>query len=285
MQMQIHLDSGGSPGAIVSDQYVSQLAGMGNGTATPTFLFTNGTALAANTNYWIVLTSEASANIKWHSTVTQNTTQSIELSAGLAVAANAAELIPPDQVPNYVWNAYPTANVVLSLAIDGCLVGAQPSPEASSSPTSVPSQSPAVPSTSVAATATALPTSMIIPSPTLTSQPTTPPNRTPQASASATPVALTPITANVTSSFDSAQTALNLTAPASTLSYHHLHTATLCGVDVVVYLKGSDGTSGVTQPGVTVVSQFSGVQVGNRTLPPPAIQGAHSTPPRPRSRL
>jgi hypothetical protein len=99
MQMQIHLDSGGSPGAIVSDQYVSQLAGMGNGTATPTFLFTNGTALAANTNYWIVLTSEASANIKWHSTVTQNTTQSIELSAGLAVAANAAELIPPDQVP------------------------------------------------------------------------------------------------------------------------------------------------------------------------------------------
>jgi hypothetical protein len=105
MRMQIHLDSGGAPGAIVSDQYVSQLAGMGNGTATPTFFFTNGTALAANTHYWIVLTSEASANIKWHATVTQSTTQSIDLVAGVVVAANAAELIPPDQERRAVWRS------------------------------------------------------------------------------------------------------------------------------------------------------------------------------------
>jgi hypothetical protein len=89
----------------------------------------------------------------------------------------------------------------------------------------------------------------------------------PLSSASTTPVAvvLIPITANVTSSFDSRQMAFNITAPATStpLCTHHagplrlaLTSTSACGVV-------RNGISVVvTQPGVTVVSQFS-TKTGN----------------------
>jgi hypothetical protein len=165
-----------------------------------TFVFSNAPELAANTHYWILFTSPEDISVQWSTGQPLTTTLSIDVNTGAASAS--AESVPAsDQVPDSQWGTYPAGTLLLTLIVAGCAVNASlPTPTAS--PAAMPSQLP------------------------VSSQQAS--SRTPQASASATPVVvLTPITANVTSSFDSAQTSLNLTAPASSTLLHTHHAGPL----------------------------------------------------------
>jgi hypothetical protein len=145
------------------------------GLPTYKFEFSNGPALEPNTSYWIVFTTSDARD--WKTGYNQNVTSSIDAGAGLAYTTHAN--VGPDQVQNYGWYVIEEPTMILNLIISGCEAILEPTPTA---------------------VVTQLPV----------------PTRTPKASPSATPrVVLTPITANVTSSFDSTQTSLNLTAPAS----------------------------------------------------------------------
>jgi hypothetical protein len=208
-----------------------------------TFVFSNAPELAANTHYWILFTSPDAISAQWSTGQLTSTTLSIDINTG--AARTSAESVPAAiQVPAAQWNTYPAGTLLLTLTVAGCEVAApSPTPAASpaasqsaatslspaASPTAAPSQSPAASSPQASASST--PALSLSPAVSVSMSPPVA-SRTPQAIPSATPVVvvLTPITANVTSSFDSTQTSLNLTAPATstTLCTHPRATLMHC---------------------------------------------------------
>jgi hypothetical protein len=165
---------------LVSDQYLSQVITDTSAT-TYKFEFANEPALESNTLYWIVFTTSDVHD--WKIGLKQIVTSSIDVDASFAYTVQAN--VSQDQVQNVGWSVLEAPTLILNLTISGCEVDLAPYPTSTPTPTAVVTQMPAS-------------------------------SRTPKASASATPVVvLTPITANVTSSFDSTQTSLNLTAPAT----------------------------------------------------------------------
>jgi hypothetical protein len=160
-------------------EYLSALLS-DTGATTYKFVFANGPALARNTSYWILFTTYDAHD--WLASYDKTgTSTSIDVSTGFTYATQSN--VPSDQVQNIGWIPQESPFLILSLTISGCEASLEPTPT---------------------------PTAVVSPSPVTSRSP----------KASATPrVVLTPITANVTSSFDSTQTALNLTAPA---------TSTLC---------------------------------------------------------
>jgi hypothetical protein len=200
VEASIHYDNGGALGALVSDSVKQVLINSPGTYSSAFFVVTN---LAANSYYWLVLTSPVTLRAKWATGSVQALAPYVDLTSG--VMSSAIGSIPATATASdYTWTA--VAAVTLATTIQGCVIGAtptvSPSPTSTAIATATASNTPPVPSASTTS---------------LSSASTTP----------AAVVVLVPITANVTSTFDSTQTAFNITAPASSSKFLHIHPPTL----------------------------------------------------------
>jgi hypothetical protein len=120
VEARIHSDAAGSPGALVSDYYVSETVTVVSSTSAYELQFVNANAdlpLQPSTYYWIVLTSPVAMDALWVVTPsTQPETQSISLEPG--VVSTDTGSITASQVPALTWTQLTTGT--LGVTVRGC---------------------------------------------------------------------------------------------------------------------------------------------------------------------